>query len=72
MEEIKNVNPENANAENGAYVEVDKNMIIASSIDKPDLKLYDAREEPFDLYGFYDTYGQPYLLCCGGRKLQGG
>ena len=61
MEEIKNVKPENAIAENGAYVEVDKNMIIASSIDKPDLKLYDTREEPFDLYGFYDTYGQPYF-----------
>lgn len=42
-----------------AYVEVDKNMIIASSIDKPDVKLYDVREAPFDLYGFYDVYNQP-------------
>lgn len=43
------------------YTEVDRNMIVAESIDKPDLKLYDVRCEPFEIYGFYDPYGQPYF-----------
>ena len=50
MEEIKN------NTE--AYVEVDKNLIVAEKIGKPDVKLYNVKEEPFSLYGFYDPYGQ--------------
>ncbi len=43
------------------YVEVDKNMIVASSIDKPDLKLYDVREAPFELYGFYEPLTEPFF-----------
>ena len=50
MEELKN--------KTEAYVEVDKNLIVAEKIGKPDVKLYDVREEPFSLYGFYDPYGQ--------------
>lgn len=51
MDEIKKTEAE-------AYVEVDKNMYVAEQIGKPDVKLYDVREEPFSLYGFYDPYGQ--------------
>ncbi len=50
MEEVKNINE--------AYVETDKNLIIAEKIGKPDVKLYDVREAPFSIYGFYDPYGQ--------------
>lgn len=52
MEEIKNQSQ-------NEYVEVDRNMIVATSINKTDVKFYDVREEPFDLYGFYDPSNQP-------------
>ena len=42
-------------AENtGVYVEVDKNMIVETNIAEPDIKFYDVRRAPFELYGFYD------------------
>ena len=34
--------------------EVDKNLIVATTINKPDIKFYDARREPFDVYGLYN------------------
>lgn len=43
------------------YVEVDKNMVIETSITEPDIKFYDVRKEPFEIYGFYDPYGQPFF-----------
>jgi len=46
VEETKNINE--------AYVETDKNLIVAEKIGKPDVKLYDVRESPFSLYGFYN------------------
>lgn len=54
MDEIKDIKKE-------AYVEVDKNMIVATSITEPDVKFYDVRKPPFDLYGFYDPEGQPFF-----------
>lgn len=42
-----------------AYVEVDKNMVVETSIAEPDIKFYDVRRPPFELYGFYDPLGQP-------------
>lgn len=34
-------------------------MIFATSIDKADVKFYDVREAPFELYGLYDPVNQP-------------
>ena len=42
-----------------AYVEVDKNMVVESSIGEPDVKFYDVRRQPFGLYGFYEPLSQP-------------
>jgi hypothetical protein len=43
-----------------AYVEVDKNMTVASECE-PDVRFYDVRKPPFELYGFYDPLGQPFF-----------
>ena len=43
------------------YIEVDKNMLIQTSIDKPDIKFYDVRKPPFDVYGFYEYKTEPYF-----------
>lgn len=43
------------------YVEVDRNMIIETSIEEPDIKFHDVRQAPFNIYGFFDPYGQPYF-----------
>lgn len=43
------------------YVEVDKNMVIETQIGEPDIKFFDVRKPPFELYGFYDPLGQPYF-----------
>ncbi len=42
-----------------ASEELDKNLIIETNIDKPDIKFYDVRREPFDVYGFYDYKNEP-------------
>lgn len=47
-EEIKN------SGETKEYVEVDRNMIIETSFPETDVKFYDVRNEPFDLYNFYE------------------
>ncbi len=49
MQEIKNE----------AYVEVDKNMIVETSIDEPDIRFHDVRQAPFELYGLYDPLREP-------------
>ncbi len=38
---------------------IDKNMRIEKTIKKPDLKLYDVREEPFEIYGFFEPRSEP-------------
>lgn len=43
------------------YVEVDRNMIIETSIEEPGIKFHDVRQAPFNIYGFFDPYGQPYF-----------
>ena len=52
MEEIRN-------QAQGEYTEVDRNMIVATSINKSDVKFYDVREAPFEIYGLYDPINQP-------------
>ncbi len=44
-----------------AYVEVDQNMLIKNSIGKTDVKFYDVREQPFELYGFYNPLTEPFF-----------
>ena len=41
------------------YVEVDKNMVVNTTIDEPDIKFYDVRRAPFELYNLYDPVNQP-------------
>lgn len=43
-----------------AYVEVDKNMLIETVVNEPDVKYYDVRaEKTFSLYNFYEPYTEP-------------
>ncbi|HHT54241.1 MAG TPA: hypothetical protein GX011_04820 [Clostridiales bacterium] len=44
-----------------AYVEVDRNMLVETSIKEPDVAFFDVRKPPFELYGFYDPHGQEYF-----------
>ena len=39
------------------YIEnIDRNFKIETNIDEPDLRFYDVKEEPFELYGFYKPF----------------
>ena len=38
---------------------VDKNLAVATSVNAPDLKLYDVRKPPFQLYGLYNPTTEP-------------
>ena len=40
-------------------VEVDKNMIIETKIEKDDIRFYDVRKPPFDVYGLYEYRTEP-------------
>ncbi len=60
-EEIMEMTNNEPTVETQEYVEVDKNLIIVSSIDKPDIKFYDVREAPFELYGFYEPLTEPFF-----------
>lgn len=44
------------------YVEYDKNMITEASIGNVDVVMYDVRNEPFEVYGFYDYKEQPWFV----------
>ena len=46
----------------GGFVKVDKNLIIETKIDKPDIKFYDVRQAPFDVYGFYEMEEIAYIV----------
>lgn len=35
------------------FVEVDKNMVVQTKIEEPDIRFYDVRRPPFDIYGLY-------------------
>lgn len=41
------------------FVEVDRNMIIETSIKEPDIRFYDVRKEPFEIYGLYNPKNEP-------------
>ena len=38
---------------------VDKNLAVATSVNAPDLKLYDVRKPPFQIYGLYNPTTEP-------------
>ena len=38
---------------------VDKNLAIEKDIGETDYVLYDVRNDPFDIYGFYDYRNEP-------------
>lgn len=33
---------------------LDKNMIIDSTVNEPDISFYDVRKDPFEIYGLYN------------------
>ncbi len=35
------------------FVEVDRNMVVETNIEEPDIKFYDVRCAPFEIYGLY-------------------
>jgi len=41
------------------FKEVDKSMIVETSIKEADIKFYDPKYEPFKIYGLYDYKNQP-------------
>ncbi len=41
------------------HEELDKNMIIETDIDKPDICFFDVRNCPFDVYGLYEYKTEP-------------
>lgn len=42
--------------------EYDKNMIVNASIGDVDVEMYEIRQEPFEVYGFYDHKNQPWYI----------
>lgn len=48
-----------ADQKNGVNIDkLDKNFSVATAIGEADVKLYDVREAPFEIYGLYDPVGQ--------------
>lgn len=41
------------------FVEVDKNMTVETAIKEPDIRFYDVRQAPFDIYGLYCPQTEP-------------
>ncbi|MBQ8357326.1 MAG: SGNH/GDSL hydrolase family protein [Clostridia bacterium] len=39
--------------------EIDKNLVVATTIDVPDLELHDIRKPPFQIYGLYNPLAEP-------------
>ena len=38
---------------------IDRNFKIETKIELEGLRFYEARQKPFELYGFYDPYNEP-------------
>ena len=38
---------------------LDKNLVVSKELNTPDIKLYDVREEPFQIYGLYNPKTEP-------------
>lgn len=41
------------------FVEVDRNMVVETSLGEPDICFYDVRQAPFELYGLYHPQSEP-------------
>lgn len=44
------------------FIEYDKNMIVTASIRDADFEMYDVRNEPFEVYGFYNYKSEPWFI----------
>ncbi len=44
---------------NEAFHEVDKNMIVQTSLKEADIRFFDPKKEPFEIYGLYDYKNEP-------------
>ena len=43
------------------YINIDKNMIVETTIGDAEVVWRDVREEPFQLHGFHDPKNTPYF-----------
>lgn len=43
----------------GKIIEVDRNMLVCTKINEPDIRFLDVRGEPFDIYGLYNPKTEP-------------
>lgn len=41
------------------FIEVDRNMVVETSIKEPDIRFYNVRHEPFEIYGLYRPQSEP-------------
>lgn len=46
---------------NNVPAEVDRNMIVAKTLNVPDLRFYDARKAPFRIYGLWEPENEAYF-----------
>ena len=44
---------------NNDISQIDKNFVVQTSIKKDNIKFYDVRKDPFDIYGLYDAKNLP-------------
>ena len=44
-----------------SYINLDKNMVVNTTIGDVDVVWYDVRKEPFSLYGLYRPQTEPYF-----------
>lgn len=44
-----------------SYIQIDKNMIVNTTIGDVEVTWHDVRNAPFSLHGFYDPQNQPYF-----------
>lgn len=44
---------------NNDISKIDKNFVVETSIKKDNIKFYDVRQDPFDIYGLYDAKNLP-------------
>lgn len=45
-----------------SFVEYDQNMIVQASIRDIDVEMYDIRQNPFEVYGFYNYREEPWFI----------
>ena len=53
------------------YINIDKNMVVNSTIGDTEVVWRDVRQAPFALHGFYEPLTQPYFRRVPPRRCGG-